>query len=126
MGIRVTKARFAQMVQDVLSRLPQPFAGYVEEVPVEVRDWPAPRQLQDLGMEPDELLMGLYVGHPRTDRSVNDSGSLPDMILIFQEPIQQVCDTEQQLRDEIRLTVLHEIGHHFGLDEQDLDELGYG
>jgi predicted Zn-dependent protease with MMP-like domain len=61
-----------------------------------------------------------------TERSVLDSGSLPDQILIFQEDCELVSDSEEQLIQEVRTTVLHELGHHFGLSEDDLDRLGYG
>ena len=77
-------------------------------------------------MEEDELLMGLYRGVDRTRRSVEDSGRLPDVIYIFQEDHELACDNRHQLVQEVRKTVLHEIGHHFGLSEDDLERLGYG
>ena len=81
---------------------------------------------QGLKLEPGHLLLGLYRGRPRTQRSVEDSGSLPDVIYIFQESIQRVCQSEEQLVRQVRITVLHEIGHHFGMSEDDLEKLGYG
>ena len=124
MAYRVSKRRFGELVEQALAELPPQFAEFLEEVPVEVRDRPSKSHLHQMGR--DHLLLGLYVGRPRTERSVEDSGRLPDVIYIFQEPIEQVSQGEQELVDQVRMTVLHEIGHHFGLDEDDLTELGYG
>jgi predicted Zn-dependent protease with MMP-like domain len=71
-------------------------------------------------------LLGLYVGRPRTQRSVEDSGALPDVIYLFQRNIESICHSEEELIAQVRKTVLHEIGHHFGMSEEDLDALGYG
>jgi predicted Zn-dependent protease with MMP-like domain len=122
----VTKAEFAKLVERALAELPAPFAEYLEEIAVEIRDRPSRKQLAEVGLKDDELLLGLYHGRPRTERSVLDGPLMPDVIYIFQEDVELVSDGEQQLVDEVRTTVLHEIGHHFGMDEDDLDELGYG
>lgn len=126
MAFRVSKRRFGELVEQALGTLPPQFAEFLEEVPVEVRDQPTAAQLKKLGLGPRDLLLGLYQGRPRTERSVEDSGRMPDVIYIFQEPIERVSGSEQELVEQVRKTVLHEIGHHFGLDEEDLDELGYG
>src|SRR3954462_11013795 len=122
----VSKKDFSELVERAIADLPEPFAGFLEEVPIEVHTRPSVRLLRELGMEDDELLMGLYRGVDRTHRSVEDSGRLPDVIYIFQEDHELVCDRRAQLVDEVRKTVLHEIGHHFGMSEEDLDEIGYG
>ncbi len=126
MPYRVDRSTFARLVEEALAEVPEPFAGFLEEVPLEIRDRPTPQQLESVGLEPDELLLGLYQGRPLTERSVEHSGVMPDVIYVFQEDIEEVCDTEDQLRDEVRITVLHEIGHHFGMSEEDLDALGFG
>jgi predicted Zn-dependent protease with MMP-like domain len=72
------------------------------------------------------LLLGLYEGRPRTRRSVEDSGVMPDVIYIFQDDVELASDSEAELIDQVRTTVLHELGHHFGMNEDDLDALGYG
>jgi len=125
MPYRVSKRRFGELVEQALAELPPQFAEFLEEVPVEVRDRPGKSHLY-LQPDPDHLLLGLYVGRPRTERSVEDSGRMPDVIYIFQEPIEHISHNEQELVDQVRMTVLHEIGHHFGLDEDDLERLGYG
>jgi predicted Zn-dependent protease with MMP-like domain len=122
---RVSKAQFGELVEAALDELPEEFANFLEEVPIEVHDQPTQAQLQRAGVAPGGLLLGLYVGRPRTQRNVEDSGAMPDMIYIFQEPIQAVCGSEAQLIRQVRVTVLHEIGHHFGLSEADLERLGY-
>ena len=107
-----------------MAELPEQFASFLEEVAIEIRDRPTAEQRKRA--EARGLLLGLYQGRPRTVRSVEDSGTLPDVIYIFQEPIETVSETKEQLVRQVRITVLHEIGHHFGLSEEDLDELGYG
>lgn len=126
MPIKVSKREFEALVEQAIADLPEQFAAFLEEVPIEVHTRPSVKLLRELGMEDDELLMGLYRGVDRTRRSVEDSGRLPDVIYIFQEDHELVCDRRAQLVEEVRKTVLHEIGHHFGMTEDDLDELGYG
>ena len=126
MAYRVGKDEFERLVATALADVPEPFARILEEVAVEVRDRPSPGQLKRTRMRRGDLLLGLYQGRPITERSVMDSGTMPDVIYVFQDSIEQVCRNEQELIEQVRTTVLHEIGHHFGLDEEDLDELGYG
>ncbi len=105
--------------------MPERFQEFLEEVAIEIQDRPTPQQLATLKIEPDGDLLGLYVGRPRTERSVEDHGRIPDVIYIFQQPIERMCHNEKELIEQVRVTVLHEIGHHFGMDEDDLEELGY-
>jgi predicted Zn-dependent protease with MMP-like domain len=123
MAYRVSKAEFGKLVEEALALLPEEFAEFLEEVPVEIRDRPTSEQMRKVGK--GGLLLGLYQGRPRTQRSVEDSGTLPDVIFVFQEAIESVVDTAQELVRQVRITVLHEIGHHFGLGEEDLERLGY-
>jgi len=124
MPFRVSKLRFGELVEEAVAELPPQFAAVLEEVPIEIRDRASASQKR--GMPRDELLLGLYHGRPLTQRSVEDSGRLPDVIYLFQEDIEQSSKDEQDLIRQVRITILHEIGHHFGLNETDLDELGYG
>ena len=125
MAYRVSKAHFGELVEKALDELPEQFAEFLEEVPIEVRDRPSESELARAKVGKGGLLLGLYVGRPRTLRSVEDTGEMPDVIFIFQESIQLVCNSEDQLVEQVRKTVLHEIGHHFGLNEDDLERLGY-
>jgi predicted Zn-dependent protease with MMP-like domain len=126
MPCHVSKAEFARYVEQALAELPEPFATHVEQITVEIVDRPTRKQLRSVGLKDDELLFGLYQGIGLPDRSVEHSGVMPDRILIFQEDHELACDNPRELVAEIRTTVLHEIGHHFGMDEDDLDEVGYG
>ena len=126
MPFEVSKDRFAELVERALADVPPVFEPYLEEVTIEVRDRPTRKQLRSVGLKDDELLLGLYHGRPRDERSVLDSGVMPDVIYIFQEDVEDASDDEDDLVEQVRITVLHEIGHHFGMDEDMLEELGYG
>ena len=128
MAYHVSKARFGELVEQAIEQLPERFREFLEEVPVQIEWRPSKRMLRSVGLDDDELLFGLYQGANLMDRSeVEGRGTpMPNHILIFQEDHELVAKNEQQLVDEVRKTVLHEIGHHFGMDEDDLDELGYG
>jgi predicted Zn-dependent protease with MMP-like domain len=128
MPYHVSKSDFMDLVASAVEDVPEPFAQFLEEVPIEVHDLPTERQrasLRERGRG-GGLLLGLYVGRPRTQRSVEDSGTMPAVIYLFQQNIETVCRSEEELVEQVRKTVLHEIGHHFGMSEQDLEELGYG
>jgi predicted Zn-dependent protease with MMP-like domain len=126
MPYHVSKRAFEQLVESALEGLPDRFSAFLDEVPIEIHTRPSVKLLREMGLEDDGLLMGLYRGVERTRRSVEDSGRLPDVIYIFQEDHELVCDSRAELVREVRTTVLHEIGHHFGMTEEDLDRLGYG
>src|SRR6476661_1063162 len=125
MPYEVDNATFERLVERALAELPQQFAEFLEEVPVEVRPRPTGAQLKRLGLGEDQLLLGLYEGIPLTERSVEHSGVRPAVIYIFKEDVEDAANSEEDLIEQVRVTVLHEIGHHFGMDEEDLDELGY-
>jgi predicted Zn-dependent protease with MMP-like domain len=126
MAHHVSREEFLKLVDEAITGIPESFRQHLENVRVEVRDRPTKKELKELGLDADELLMGLYVGQALTDRSIFDGGAMPDVIYIFQEDCELSCDSREELLREVRVTVLHEIGHHFGLDEDDLDDLGYG
>ncbi len=126
MSYHVSKAEFAALIQEAIAELPPKFAAALDEVSIELKDRPTRRQLRSVGLKDDELLMGLYTGRPLTVRSVEDGPRLPDSIQIFQEDCEIACNSREQLLKEVRITVLHELGHHFGMNENDLDALGYG
>jgi len=125
MPYTVSKARFARLVEQALEELPESIYERLEEMPIEIQDEPTDAQLKSVHTGEGQLLLGLYRGRPRTVRSVEDSGTLPDVVYIFQKPIESICDDEESLRQQVRTTVLHEIGHHYGLSETDLHRLGY-
>ena len=120
--ISISPAEFDQAVRDALATIPEDFRPYLENVIVEVREHPTPELLEEYDA-PDELL-GLYIGIPLEEKASSDC-PYPDQVLIFRNNLCAMCDDRQDLLEEIRITVLHEIGHHFGLDEDRLEELGY-
>jgi predicted Zn-dependent protease with MMP-like domain len=127
MPYRVGKARFGELVERALAELPPQFRGFLEEVPVQVETRPSRRLLRSLGMRDDDWLFGLYQGADLMRRVETEGrGSpMPNHILIFQEDHEENSDSERELVREIRTTVMHEIGHHLGMNEDDLERLGY-
>ena len=116
---------FDDVLETVLEALPPRFQALLAAAPVIVEDRPSARLLGELGLGPDDLLCGLHSGTPVTERSVEQITELPETIHLFREGILDLAGDWDQLHREIRITLLHEIGHHFGLDEDDLAELGY-
>jgi predicted Zn-dependent protease with MMP-like domain len=122
----VSRAKFQRLVEEALFELPEPFADALANMALRIEDMPTSQQLKDAGLDEDELLLGLYVGVPLTERGTWDGPRLPDVVYVFQQDIEEVCDSAEQLKSEVRITVLHELGHYFGMDEEQLDQLGYG
>jgi predicted Zn-dependent protease with MMP-like domain len=119
------RADFRRLVSEALEDLPAEFMERMNNVEIVVAGMPTPDQeaLSEGGDE-EGLLMGLYEGTPLTERGA-DYSSLPDRITLFQDNIEAVCESEEEIRDEVRTTVLHEIAHHFGMGEERLQELDY-
>lgn len=109
--------RFDQLVDAAIDGIPDEIAALVDNVVVLVED-AAPVD------DPD--LLGLYDGVALTDRAANHGGELPDRILVFRRNLLEMCETEEELVDEVRITVVHEVAHHFGIDDDHLHALGYG
>ena len=122
----VTDPEFARLVEKAIAELPERWRRAIEEdVPVEVRPRPSRRQLESVGLAENDLLLGLYHGVPLTLRTVEDNGRMPDVIYLFKEDIEDAADGRDDLVEQVRITLLHELGHHFGLDEDDLERLGF-
>ena len=115
--LEMTRDRFEELVSDALDLVPAELMGLLDNVAVFVEDESPPE-------EPE--LLGVYHGIPLTERGEWYAGSLPDRITIFRLPILRQCDTEDQVIEEVEITVVHEIAHHFGIDDDRLHDLGYG
>ena len=115
MGIKgeLSREGFERLVEKTLATLPDEFQSYLENVAVIIKDEPT----YDM---PD--VMGLYEGVPLVERSINDT-TLPDCITLYEGPIKRACRTIADIEEEVRLTILHEIGHFFGLEESQLEQL---
>ncbi|MEK7160327.1 MAG: metallopeptidase family protein [Patescibacteria group bacterium] len=113
--------KFRKLVKGALDSLPKEFAEKLNNVSVTVDNFPTPYQLRKAKIPPYALLFGLYEGVPQTKRGVYYS-HIPDKITIFKNSIEKVARTEEEVRVQVRATVIHEIGHHFGLSEEELRE----
>lgn len=119
------RADFDRVLRQAIDQLPEMFRGALDNLAVVVEDRPPGWLLRELGVPRDETLYGLYHGIPLPERSVLDSGNLPDKISIYRFPLEADFPDRNELRREIRMTLLHEIGHYFGMDEEELARLGY-
>jgi predicted Zn-dependent protease with MMP-like domain len=120
----MNRQRFLQLVRQALDDLPSPFRESLQNVDVVVEPKPLPHHRREAGLLPGETLFGLYEGIPLTDRGSGYQMVLPDRITIFQGPLQDEFSDDDRLVDEVRRTVLHELAHYFGMDDDDLDRLG--
>lgn len=128
--------RFDALLEEAIGQLPPAVRALLDEVPVVALDRPTPEMLRDLGVDPKDEdaaleFCGLHTGVAATERAVDRSGELPSEIHLFREGILDLAggfdqpDADDVVYEEIMVTLLHEIGHEFGLSEDDLDQLGY-
>ena len=115
---------FEVLVAEALDGLPPDIQAKLENVEVVVERRPSPAQLQRLGLGPRRSLFGLYEGIPHTRRTSGYNMVLPDKITIFRQPIEAHCQSDEQVKQVVRRTVLHELAHHFGISDERLRELG--
>lgn len=125
MAVRLSRRDFEQLVQQAIDSLPDEFQRFVRNTAVVVEDRPSPAVLShfESDMPPEELL-GFYDGVPITEQGIEQMSG-PHYIYLFQRNIEAICETDDDIIDEVHITLLHEVGHHFGLDEDDLERLGY-
>lgn len=116
----------AALVEEVISRLPPPVRRAVEEIPVVIDDLPPLAVIRSSGGEIHPDTLGLYTGQDLSERSSLDWGGLPSMIHIFRRNLERFALDRAELEVELRVTLLHELGHHLGLDEDEVDRLGLG
>jgi len=112
----MSRERFEDLVAEALDEVPEELLGLMNNVVILVEEDPPP----------GEDLLGLYEGHALTNRGWDYSGVLPDRITIYRRPILSICDTDDDVVEEVAITVVHEIAHHFGIDDARLHELGWG
>ena len=120
--LRMSREMFEQVVADALDGLPDDLGAALENVAVTVEEEPELELLESMGMDPEEdTLFGLYQGISLPERARDGyGGDLPDKIVVYRLPLLEACESRRELIQEIRDTVVHEIGHYFGLDEEDL------
>ena len=123
--MKVSVEEFEQMVREAISDIPDELRAHLDNIVVDVEPAPRAEDLAELELEDATELLGLYHGTPLTERSAESGLQLPDRVTIYQRNIEQICESRREIVEQIRTTVLHEIGHFFGMDEDDLFEVGY-
>lgn len=127
-----TRDRFDRELEWVLARMPPLVHELIEKIPLHVEDYPSWDVMEEKNIEDPAQLCGLFTGIPISHKSVEHSGTLPDVVTIYRLGIMEAARdrhsriSAERLRGQIRVTLLHELGHYHGLDEEELEELGYG
>ncbi|MGD9764682.1 MAG: metallopeptidase family protein [Candidatus Binatia bacterium] len=120
------RERFRALVAEAIDELPEVFRRRLENVEVVVEDEPPAELLREMGLDPRrDTLFGLYQGIPATERGWADALTLPDRIAVYFRPLVREFRTPSAIRREIRKTIIHEVGHFFGLDEDEIEAEGY-
>ena len=119
----MTREQFTMLVEEALREIPRRFREAMKNVAVVIEDEPSPDLLDELEMGPDDMLFGLYQGTPLTEREAAYGNALPDRISIYQLPIEEAYDDEEDIRQCVAETVIHEFGHYFGLSEEEIEAI---
>ena len=119
----MNRRRFEALVEKAMRRLPRRFKDKIANIAVVVEDWADAETLADVGVEPPDTLYGLYRGIDLTRRDSGYGNVLPDTIHIYQGPIEEDCADEAEMEDLVRDTVIHELGHYFGLDDETMERI---
>jgi predicted Zn-dependent protease with MMP-like domain len=119
----MTRGRFRRLVSEALDSIPRRFQQHLKNVAIVVEDEPSPSLLAEMEIEPPDTLFGLYHGTPLTERRWDHGNTLPDRITLFQGPIEDVSETEDDVVTEIGETLIHEVGHFFGLSEEEIEDI---
>ena len=122
---RARAATFEALVDRAIASIPAPYRDALREVAIVIEDEPSDEQLEENGLARDETMYGLYEGVPRTDYAADWAAS-PNRITLFRAPLEEDFPDARELEAEVRMTVLHELAHHLGIDDDRLDELGAG
>src|SRR6267142_5360532 len=119
----MTRRQFEALVEKSLRKLPKPFKDKVANIAVVVEDWADDETLAEMGIEPPDTLYGLYQGIDLTRRDSGYGNVMPDTITIYQGPIEEDCADEAEMEELVRDTVVHELGHYFGLDYETMEQI---
>ncbi len=117
---------FDSIVKKAVHRIPEEIRRFLENISISVRDRPPSELLEEMEIPPDEVLLGVFQGVPLPERSVSNPPLYPDVIVLFQEHLEEICETLEDMEREIEITVVHEVAHYLGMGENRLRELGYG
>jgi predicted Zn-dependent protease with MMP-like domain len=122
----VKREEFIELVREALRDVPAPFSEHLGQVDIVVKRRPSVEDLRQAGLGPEDSMYGFYRGVPLTERGSGYNLVAPDVIDVYQQPLEEDFEDDEELVAEIRATVLHELGHFFGIDDDRLDELGLG
>jgi predicted Zn-dependent protease with MMP-like domain len=118
------RRQFKRLVREALETIPEPFRSQIQNLDITVARRPTAMELKSAGVRPGRTLFGLYHGIPLTRRGAHYGSVLPDKITLYMDPLMAACDNDEQLKQQVRRTVVHEIAHHFGIDDDRLKEIG--
>jgi predicted Zn-dependent protease with MMP-like domain len=124
--MKLSQKEFDRIVKRAIGRISPEIRQYLKNVVISVRERPTRKMLREMGLQSDELLLGVYQGVSLIKRSVTSPPLFPDTIILFQEPLEETCQTKEKLEKQIEITVVHEVAHFVGISEERLEELGYG
>ena len=119
----MTRKKFERLIADAISLIPRRFRAEMKNLALVVEDSPSPALLEEMKIEPPDSLYGLYQGTPLPERPWDFGNALPDRITIFQRPIEEDCEDDADIRAVIGETLIHEVGHYFGLSEEEIEEI---
>jgi predicted Zn-dependent protease with MMP-like domain len=122
----MTRAQFEALVARAMRSLPRTFRDKIKNIAVVVEDWADDATLAEMGIEPPDTLYGLYRGIDLTRRDASYGNVLPDVVTIYQGPIEEDAADEEEMADIVRETVVHELGHYFGLDDETMHRIEEG
>jgi len=122
----MTRAQFEALVARAMRSLPRTFRDKIKNIAVVVEDWADDQTLAEMGIEPPDTLYGLYRGVDLTRRDTSYGNVLPDVVTIYQGPIEEDAADEEEMADIVRETVVHELGHYFGLDDETMHRIEDG
>ena len=123
MSNSMERERFEELVEEALAELPERFRKRIQNLAVVVEDKPSREVYERTGGSPFSLILGLYHGVPFKHRGPFYGNLPPDVITIYQKPIEQICHTEEEIKKKVREVVFHEIGHYFGFNDKELKEI---
>jgi predicted Zn-dependent protease with MMP-like domain len=119
----MTRERFERLVAEAVTLIPRRFRREMKNLALVVEEEPSPTLLDEMEIEPPDSLYGLYQGVPLPERSWSHGNHLPDKITLFQRPIEEDCEDDDEIRAVIGETLIHEVGHYFGLSEEEIEEI---